>query len=288
LTKQRRITVPVPLLDHDPDPALALIRIPPPVREAPAAPFAATTPALAPPTTTVVVVDPHPPMREGLSLLLPPEGIAVSGGASTGAGGEALIARLEPDVALVAADLPDVDGIDLLRRLVRRGLRSAVVLYADDDDRERSAAAVHAGAAGVIAKRRTIAELAVALRSVATGGLWFDEPDDALAPAPAEPAPRSRLSARRRTAGLSSSELRVLALVADGGSTEATAEALSLSPHTVRTHMRNVMRKLAASRRAHAVAFAFRVSAIVVCAATRPKGRDRQRSGLALRLPAWP
>ena len=54
----------------------------------------------------------------------------------------------------------------------------------------------------------------------------------------------------------------MLALVADGGSTEATAEALSLSPHTVRTHMRNVMRKLEASSRAHAVAIAIRESAI--------------------------
>ncbi len=56
----------------------------------------------------------------------------------------------------------------------------------------------------------------------------------------------------------------MLALVADGGSTEATAEALSLSPHTVRTHMRNVMRKLKASSRAHAVAIALRESAIEI------------------------
>ena len=120
------------------------------------------------------------------------------GGASTGAGGEALIARHEPDVALVAADLPDVDGIALVRRLVRRGLRSAVVLYADDADCEDSAAAVNAGAAGLVAKRRSIAELAEALRSVATGGLWFEErDDDALAPAP---SPRSRFRSRTRSA----------------------------------------------------------------------------------------
>ena len=141
-------------------------------------------------TTSVVVVDPHPPMRDGLSLLLAPEGITVLGGASTGAGGEALIARHEPDVALVAADLPDVDGIALVRRLVRRGLRSAVVLYAHDADCEDSAAAVNAGAAGLVAKRRSIAELAEALRAVATGGLWFEERDDeALAPAPAPTQP---------------------------------------------------------------------------------------------------
>lgn len=241
------MTAPVPLLHHDSLAETAVDGLP--------------DAAL----TSVVIVDPHPPMREGLSLLLPPEGLAVLGGASTGAGGEALIARHEPDVALVAADLPDVDGIALVRRLVGRGLRSAVVLYAHDAECEDSAAAVHAGAAGLVAKRRSIAELAEALRSVATGGLWFEERDDeALAPppAPAQLPPLPLPPAQRRTSTLSGAELRVLALVADGGSTEATAEALSLSPHTVRTHMRNVMRKLEASSRAHAVAIAIREAAI--------------------------
>jgi DNA-binding NarL/FixJ family response regulator len=254
----------VSLLDHESDPALGG-RHP-----AAAAPRLPAGPRLAVPAdgvlptavaTSVVIVDPHPPVREGLSLLLPPEGLAVLGGASTGAGGEALIARHEPDIALVAVDLPDVDGIALARRLVRRGLRSAVVLYADGGIRERAEIAVHAGAAGLIAKRRSIRELAAALRAVAAGGLWFEEHDDeapAAAPEPARLLPRET----RRTSALSGSELRVLALVADGGSTEATAEALSLSPHTVRTHMRNVMRKLEASSRAHAVAIAIRESAI--------------------------
>ncbi|HET6448940.1 MAG TPA: response regulator transcription factor [Conexibacter sp.] len=216
-------------------------------------------------TTSVVVVDPHPPVRDGLSLLLAPEGLTVLGGAATGAGGEALIARHEPDIALIASDLPDVDGIALVRRLVRRGLRSAVVLYADDASCEDSAAAVHAGAAGVVAKRRSIPDLAEALRLIATGGLWFEErDDDVLAPAPVPARPLPLPHGQRRTSTLSGSELRVLALVAEGGSTEATAEALSLSPHTVRTHMRNVMRKLEASSRAHAVAIAIREAAIEI------------------------
>lgn len=253
----------MPLLDHQPDAAPAL-----------SLPGAGASRQFAPPdvappptVTSVVIVDPHPPVREGLSVLLPAEGVTVLGGASTGAGGEALIARHEPDIALVAAVLPDVDGIGLLRRLVGRGLRSAVVLYADgDDDQERSASAVHAGAAGLVAKRRTIRELAAALRAVAAGGLWFEESADragqAAPPSPSRPLPLPH--AQRRTAALSSSELRVLALVAEGGSTEATAEALSLSPHTVRTHLRNVMRKLEASSRAHAVAIAIREAAIEV------------------------
>jgi DNA-binding NarL/FixJ family response regulator len=213
---------------------------------------------------SLVVVDAHAAMREGLPLLLAPEGVDVVASAATGDGGEAVIGQYQPDVALVALELADADGIVLLRRLVHRGVRSAIVLYTDDEDPQQAALAVHAGAAGVIAKNRSIGELAAAVRLVAGGGLWFNEPGDA-GPEPQ----RSRGAAAvlaglcdRRTATLSDAELRVLALVAGGSSTEAMAEELRLSPHTVRTHLRNVMRKLEASSRAHAVAIAIREEAI--------------------------
>lgn len=210
-----------------------------------------------------VVVDSHATVREGLPLLLRPEGIDVLGVASTGAGGEALIQRHQPDIALVAPVLADVDGLVLLRRLLERGIRSAIVLYADVEDGEHGALAVRAGAAGVVGKRRTIAELATALRTVAAGGVWFNVPEDATHELPAPHTAAAR-EGQSRTAALSGSELRVLALVADGQSTEEAADALSLSPHTVRTHLRNVMRKLEASSRAHAVAIAIREAAIRV------------------------
>ena len=213
---------------------------------------------------TAVVVDPHAPVREGLPLLLQRERIEVIAAAATGDAGEALVLQHEPDVALVALELADVDGIVLLHRLVRRGTRTAVVLYTDREEAEQSAVAVHGGAAGVIAKRRTIAELADALRTVAGGGLWFKERGAEPAPAPARrpAAVLAGLCERRRTAALSEAETRVLALVAAGSSTEEAAAALSLSPHTVRTHLRNTMRKLEASSRAHAVAIAIREAAI--------------------------
>ncbi len=212
----------------------------------------------APPALSLVVVDPQAAVREGLPLLLRTENIEVIAAAGTGESGAALIEQYDPDVALVALDLADVDGVVLLRRLLQRGTRSAVVLYAEDETGDQAAVAVHAGAAGVIAKRRTIAELVTALRVVAAGGLWFNEaPELSLSPALVVSNARAR-----RTAALSDAELRVLALVADGSSTEEVALALSLSPHTIRTHLRNLMRKLEASSRAHAVAIAIREAAI--------------------------
>lgn len=214
-------------------------------------------------SVTVVVVDPHAAVREGLPLLLRREGIEVLASAATGDGGEAVIGQHQPDVALIALDLADADGIVLLRRLLQRGVSSAVVLYTDDEDPQQAALAVHAGAAGVISKRRSVGELGGALRQVAIGGLWFNEQGEAtVPPVPPQAAQVFSSLCERRTAALSEAELKVLALVAAGSSTEEMAEELSVSPHTIRTHLRNVMRKLEASSRAHAVAIAMREAAI--------------------------
>jgi DNA-binding NarL/FixJ family response regulator len=214
-------------------------------------------------TSHLVIVDPHAPVREGLPPLLAAEGIDVLAVASNGETGEELIDHLQPDLALIALELGDLDGVVLLRRLLQRGVRSAIVLYTEQEDGEQAALAVHAGAAGIVGKRRTIADLAAALRAVASGGVWFNAlRDEPPAPPPAVADAPSPPRGERRSATLSSAELRVLAQVADGRSTDEVADRLSLSPHTVRTHLRNVMRKLEASSRAHAVAIAMREAAI--------------------------
>jgi DNA-binding NarL/FixJ family response regulator len=127
----------------------------------------------------------------------------------------------------------------------------------DGDERPAIQDALRNGAAGVVSSRRPVAQLARALRTVAAGGTWFGESDWADAPL-SEAARRSV----PRTEDLSSSERRVLALVAAGSSTEEIAASLTVSPHTVRTHVRNLLRKLDAQSRAHAVAIAMRDSAL--------------------------
>jgi len=208
---------------------------------------------------TLAIADPSAAVREGLPPLLREEGFDMVAGCATGEGAERQIARYVPDLALVAVDLGDMGGLALLGRLLRRGIATAVVLYAAGDEAEMVDAAVRAGAAGVVGTARPVAQLVRALRAVAAGGMWFDEDDwfDAPLSSAAE-------AALRRSDGLSGPERRVLALVAAGSATEDIGVALSLSPHTVRTHVRNLMRKLDAQSRAHAVAIAMREDAIEV------------------------
>jgi DNA-binding NarL/FixJ family response regulator len=207
----------------------------------------------------IVVADDHAAVREGLPLLLRDAGITVLAGARTLDALVPLITSAAPDVALIAGALLDGSGPAALAALVHRAGCTPIVVYVEGDERERTSAAVHAGAAGLVGRSRPIAQLARALRAVATGGMWFDEDD--WSHAPLTPLAEAAL---RRSDGLSEAERRVLALVAAGTATEEIAAGLSVSPHTVRTHVRNLMRKLDAQSRAHAVAIAIREAAIEV------------------------
>lgn len=210
-------------------------------------------------SVSVLVADPHPVVREGLPLLLRDEGLLVVATAGTGALAEALTRRHEPDVVLLSGTLPDAEGAVVLARLLRAGVRAAVVLYVPETETEAVGDAVRAGAAGVVSTSRPVAQIARALRAVASGRTWFHEQDWVDAPL----TPKAEQSVQRSD-GLSDSEKRVLALVAAGASTETIATDLGVSPHTVRTHVRNLLRKLDAQSRAHAVAIAMREAAIDV------------------------
>jgi DNA-binding NarL/FixJ family response regulator len=209
--------------------------------------------------STVVLVEPHPIVRDGLPLLLKDEALLVVATAAGPAAAEPLIARHDPDVVLLADRRPDLVGAELVGRLLRGGSRAAVVLYVDGEETDSLQEALRVGAAGVVSTLRPVAQIARALRAAAAGRTWFDEADwvDAPLTAAAE-------QSVQRTDGMSETEKRVLALVAAGSSTEDIAEALGVSPHTVRTHVRNLLRKLDAQSRAHAVAIAMREAAIDV------------------------
>lgn len=205
----------------------------------------------APEALRVVLADAHAVVRDGLPLLLRDHGVAVVAAAASAQAAAIAVERLRPDLALVCPTLPDAPPGRPLARLVDGGERTRLALYVDDPADERLGLAVEHGALGVVAKAHPASAVAGFLRRVASGRLSVGAQGlVALAPAPP------------RTDGLTAGERRILGLLAAGHSTQAVAEALELSPHTVRTHVKNVLRKLGVASRAHAVAIAVRESAL--------------------------
>lgn len=195
----------------------------------------------------LTVVEDHQAMRQGLELLLGRQGCVVVGSAGSAEEAWTLIRERRPDVAVVDVKLPDESGASLARRLLAEDPELGVLLYTGAEDRKTASEALDCGARGFAVKAAPPAELIEAIRIIARGGTYLD------------PRLESLLGDRPATCGahiLSEREREVLDLLSKGMTGDDAAAQLFLSPLTVRTHVRNAMRKLRANTRVHAITIA--------------------------------
>lgn len=197
---------------------------------------------------TVVLVEDHVALRKGIELLLRSEGLSVIGVADDVDYAYELVSRRRPDVVLVDIGLRGRSGLELARRLLDEDPDAGVLLYSGSADRDVLADALSTGVRGFALKNGTPRELIGAIRSIAAGGSYFDPELSTLA-APPKPKSGNLLSRRER---------EVLGLLANGMNGTAISRELMISSETVRTHVRNAMRKLTAKTRVHAVTLAIK------------------------------
>jgi DNA-binding NarL/FixJ family response regulator len=197
---------------------------------------------------TVVLVEDHVALRKGVELLLRSEGLSVIGVADDVDYAYELVSRRKPDVVVVDIGLPGRSGLELARRLLAEDPDAGVLLYSGSMDRDVLAEAMSTGVRGLALKNGTPRELIGAIRSIAAGGSYFGPELSALV-APGQAKSGHLLSRRER---------EILGMLANGMNGTAIARDLMISSETVRTHVRNAMRKLAARTRVHAVTLALK------------------------------
>ncbi len=189
------------------------------------------------PRIRVVLVDDHPAVRQGLALLLAPEGIEVC--AEAGGRAEAL-ARVEerrPDLAIVDLSLDGEDGLALVADLHERAV--PVLVYSMHDDARRVGSAFAAGALGYVTKRAFHRVLVQAIREVAAGRRFVSP---GAAAALAEGLAGSR--ADDAVGKLSPHERKVYELLGRGEGAFEIAAALHISNHTVESYYARILVKL--------------------------------------------
>jgi DNA-binding NarL/FixJ family response regulator len=198
----------------------------------------------------ILVVDDHPIVRQGLVAALEDEpDFQVVGAAQSAEEALKSLGSLQPDVVLLDLELPGVGGVAAIPRVLAASANSRVLVFTAYDTEERVLGALRAGAKGYLLKGATAAEIARAVRAVASGGSAL-EPRIAARLVTEMSAPRS--AARH----LTPREREILHLIADGQSGKQIARTLGISERTVKFHTSSLMRKLGADNRAQAVALA--------------------------------
>ncbi|GII65584.1 DNA-binding response regulator [Sphaerisporangium krabiense] len=208
----------------------------------------------------VALVDDEELIRVGLRVIIDAQpDLEVVGEAADGAEVMPMVARGRPDVVLMDVRMPAIDGIEATRRLLAASgepPRVLVVTTFENDDHVYDA--LRAGASGFLLKRARPAEVVQAVRVVARGeSLVFPAAIRRLAGAHGRGPATGPAADRLRRARLTEREEEVLRLMAAGLSNAEIAARLVVGAETVKTHVGNVLAKLAARDRTQAVIVAY-------------------------------
>lgn len=200
----------------------------------------------------ILVADDHPVVRDGLVAILSTQpDFEVVGEAGTGPEAVERAVALQPDVMLLDLQMPEMDGVEVLRRLSQANPAVQVIVFTAFDTDERILGAVQAGARGYLLKGAPRKDLFDAVRVVRAGG-------SLLQPVVASKLLRqvSHQSQSHQIEALTPRELEVLRLLAQGLQNKEIAVELVISERTVKFHVSSIMGKLGAGNRTEAVSLA--------------------------------
>ncbi|HVB23224.1 MAG TPA: response regulator transcription factor [Ktedonobacteraceae bacterium] len=200
----------------------------------------------------LIIVDDHEMVREGLKAMLMAEpDFSIVGDAANAEQAFALIERLHPDVALLDVRLPGISGVAVCRTVAEKYPETAVIILTTFSDEHLVAQCIQAGARGFIIKDIERFDLKRSIRAVARGEAAID-PKAAvavLAQLRRSPAPLHDSTAE----SLSSQQLVILRLVAQGLSSREIATQLYLSENTVKGYVQEILHRLGVKNRTEAV-----------------------------------
>lgn len=195
--------------------------------------------------TKVAVVDDHGVVLAGLKFVLSrAEGMQVVATAESAEDILGFYEKAKPDVLLLDIRMPSVSGLDALETLRKSHPDAKVAMLTTSELEEDIFRALKLGANGYIPKDSRPAEIAKAVREIASGGRYIPEDIQRI------------FDMRQGVKSLSARELSILQLAAKGFSSPEVAEMLGISVNSVKTHFRHIFEKMDVSDRTEAVTLA--------------------------------
>jgi DNA-binding NarL/FixJ family response regulator len=193
----------------------------------------------------ILTVDDHPLLRQGIAAVIQGEkDMLIVGEAANGREAIEMFRSHRPDVTLMDLQMPDLNGIEAITTIRREYSQARIIVLTTYEGDALARRALKAGVAGYILKDMIRTELLEAIRSVHVGKKYIPQKIAA------------ELADHYTEDDLSEREIEVLREVARGTSNKIIASHLSISEATVKAHMQNILLKLGASDRTHAVSIA--------------------------------
>jgi DNA-binding NarL/FixJ family response regulator len=215
---------------------------------------------------TIVIVDDHPVVRAGMRAILnTSEDLVVLAEGTNGADALRLAIHYSPDVLVLDLNLPDANGLEVIRQLRQQKIATAILILTAYHDRQTIFNLLECGAVGYVLKDEALESLVRAVRAAARGESW-------LSPSIASQVVRRAIgqadsAAPSKTSRLTPSELQVLRLLAQGLDNQTIAQKLVVTRRTVQNHVSNIYGKLGVASRTEAMAYAIRHGLVHVSAA---------------------
>jgi len=206
-----------------------------------------TTPESVPVAIRVLCADDHPLVRKGLALILSNEpDITLVAEAENGEEAVTRYRELQPDVLLIDLKMPVLDGISAVKQILTEFPDARMIALTSFDGDQEIYRAIEAGVRGYLLKESVHSDVLDAIRKVHSGGMLVSE----------EAA--QRLSEYFPHPALTKREVEVLQLISGGLANKEIAARLGTADGTIKMHVQNVLQKLNATDRTHAVTIGLR------------------------------
>lgn len=195
--------------------------------------------------TRILIVDDHAVLREGLTLIIESQAdLQVVGEAGNGKQAIALFEQHLPEITLLDLGLPDMHGVDVIKTIRERHPEARIIVLTTYLGDVQALRALRAGASGYLLKATLRRDLLDTIRAVHSGQRHV------------QPEVASEIAHYATDHSLTAREIEVLKLIAKGCSNKIVADRLDITEDTVKGHVRNILEKLKANDRTHAVTIA--------------------------------
>lgn len=193
---------------------------------------------------SIVIADDHPMFRVGLRETIESEpGFKVVGEAGDGEQALEMISRMHPSIAILDVSMPKLDGLALARKLVVQEPAVGVILVTMYREQKLFTQALEAGVKGYVLKDSAVTDIISCIKAVAAGQNYASPELTTYLVKRVRQAETAGL-ARSDLEGLTTTELRILSLLAEYKTSKEIAQELFISPRTVDTHRNNICQKL--------------------------------------------